>query len=312
MLERLLAKRHITHLDLDSVRLKVMGTSGWTSEKTDQVELEYRRFLFALTRKRPEVTISPPTPDVDEFWHQHILDTRKYRDDCEKIFGHYMDHTPGLSAEEQSKADERRRQVYADHYIDSMSFDRGDSYIDSGDGGGDAGVPIPIIPTAATTAATVAVMTAATVVAMTAAATAAIAAMLEAAMAVATAVGTAAAATVVAGTAAAALVVVAVVAAMRRTNLPGPRVSLLCTSAGHGTQFVSLSTRHVLLPVMLNAALREDSPATTSCQAGTELDRHHRARVLCQQLLVKVVSGKRRSDGRPTRPIEYRPRRPPS
>ena len=138
MLERLLAKRHINHLDLDSVRLKAAGRLGWSSDKTDQVELEYRRFLFALTRKRPEHTISPPTSEVDEFWHQHILDTRKYRDDCEKIFGHYMDHMPGLSSEEQAKADERRRQVYSEHDIDSMSFDSGDGY--SGDGGGgDAG-----------------------------------------------------------------------------------------------------------------------------------------------------------------------------
>jgi hypothetical protein len=134
LLERLLAKRHINHLDLDSVRLKVVERLGWSSDKTDQVELEYRRFLFALTQKRPEYTISPPTPEVDEFWHQHILDTRKYRDDCAKIFGHYMDHVPGLSSEEQAKADERRRQVYSEHDIDSMSFDSGDGY--SGDGGG--------------------------------------------------------------------------------------------------------------------------------------------------------------------------------
>ena len=72
MLEELLAKRHITHLDLDSVRLKVMTRLGWSSDKTDQVELEYRQFLFALTRKRPEYSISPPSTDVDEFWHQHI------------------------------------------------------------------------------------------------------------------------------------------------------------------------------------------------------------------------------------------------
>jgi uncharacterized membrane protein YgcG len=127
MLERLLAKRHITGLDLSSVRLKVIDHLGWSSEKTTQVELEYRRFLYALARKRPEYAISPPTPEVDEFWHQHILNTRRYREDCEKVFGQYMDHTPGLSSDEQSKADAHRRQVYSEYDIDFMDFDLGDS-----------------------------------------------------------------------------------------------------------------------------------------------------------------------------------------
>ena len=126
MLQRLLAKRHISRLDLSFVRRKVIEKLGWTSEKAEQVELEYKRFLYALARKRQEDLISPPTPEVDEFWHQHILDTRKYREDCEMVFGHYIDHTPGLRPEEQAKADVRRRQVYSKHDIDLMSFDSGD------------------------------------------------------------------------------------------------------------------------------------------------------------------------------------------
>jgi hypothetical protein len=31
---------------------------------------------------------------VDEFWHQHILDTRAYRADCEAIFGRFLEHFP--------------------------------------------------------------------------------------------------------------------------------------------------------------------------------------------------------------------------
>ena len=127
MFERLLAKRHIASLDLSSVRFKVINELGWSSENADQVELEYRRFLYALAHKRREDTISPPTKEVDEFWHQHILHTRKYRDDCDKVFGHYVDHTPGLSAEEQSKADRRRREIYSDSGADTVYFDFGDS-----------------------------------------------------------------------------------------------------------------------------------------------------------------------------------------
>ena len=125
MLEKLLAKRHIGQLELASIRLKLILKLGWSSEKAHQVELEYRRFLYALSHKREEDVISPPSTDVDEFWHEHILDTRKYRRDCELIFGHYVDHTPGLSAENQSRADATRRRIYTENHIDSVEFNSG-------------------------------------------------------------------------------------------------------------------------------------------------------------------------------------------
>lgn len=123
MLERLLAKRHIRHLELASIRAKMIEKLGWSSDQADQVEIAYKGFLYALARKDPEDLISPPTQEVDEFWHEHILDTRKYREDCDKIFGRYMDHTPGLTPEQQLRADAQRRQVYQDHDIDSIGFD---------------------------------------------------------------------------------------------------------------------------------------------------------------------------------------------
>jgi hypothetical protein len=126
MLEKLLAKRHIRQLDLTSVRRKVFEDLSWGSEKIDQAELEYRQFLYALARKRQEDLISPPNPEVDEFWHRHILDTRKYREDCQLVFGHYMDHAPGLGPEEQARADTRRREIYNEYEIDGGGFDSPD------------------------------------------------------------------------------------------------------------------------------------------------------------------------------------------
>lgn len=141
MFERLLAHRHIAGLDLDAVRLKAMSDLGWGSEKTTHVELEYRRFLLALARKRPEDIISPPSQEVDEFWHRHILDTRRYREDCEKVFGRYMDHTPGLGVEEQSAADAKRLQVYEEHNVDAAYFDSGGGGSGEGSSGSDGGGP---------------------------------------------------------------------------------------------------------------------------------------------------------------------------
>src|SRR5213083_1318629 len=123
LFEKFLAKRHISHLDLSTVRNKAMEKLGWGGVKAQEVELEYRRFLYALARKNKNELISPPNTQVDEFWHQHILDTRKYREDCAALFGHYIDHTPGLRPEDQASADARRQRVYADYDIDSMAFD---------------------------------------------------------------------------------------------------------------------------------------------------------------------------------------------
>ena len=41
-----------------------------------------------------ECGMLPPSEEVDEFWHNHILDTRKYKQDCEQIFGFYLEHYP--------------------------------------------------------------------------------------------------------------------------------------------------------------------------------------------------------------------------
>jgi hypothetical protein len=141
MLEKLLAKRHIRNLDLSSLRAKLMETQGWSSEHAEEVEGGYKRFLYALAHKEPEDMLSPPSQEIDEFWHQHILDTRKYREDCNAVFGHYIDHTPGLAPGPQRRADMRRAQIYDDYDIDSIDFSSDDSRNHSSGffAGGDSG-----------------------------------------------------------------------------------------------------------------------------------------------------------------------------
>lgn len=82
-------------LDLDPIKFKLMDKKegqGWTREQVDRLELEYRRFL-ALVAKFPDEVIAPDT-DVDKFWHGHILDTMKYAQDCQHVFGYFLHHFP--------------------------------------------------------------------------------------------------------------------------------------------------------------------------------------------------------------------------
>lgn len=66
---------------------------GWTKENIEFAELLYKNYLY-LCLKYPNVERLPPSIDVDDFWHGHILDTRRYSDDCKKIFGRMLHHNP--------------------------------------------------------------------------------------------------------------------------------------------------------------------------------------------------------------------------
>ena len=87
----------IRSLDLSPIKFKlVVSHDGpmWSRTKTDEIEFLYRAFL-QLNLENPNVVIVP-TKEVDEFWHNHILDTRKYAEDCDSIFGRFLHHFPYL------------------------------------------------------------------------------------------------------------------------------------------------------------------------------------------------------------------------
>jgi hypothetical protein len=95
----------IEALDLDPIKLKLMDAEegqGWSRDYVEQMALAYKRYLTLLV-KFPEEEIAP-TKDVDKFWHAHILDTLKYADDCQSVFGHFLHHFPyfGMRGEQDA------------------------------------------------------------------------------------------------------------------------------------------------------------------------------------------------------------------
>ena len=106
-------------LDLAPVKMKLMHVEsgeGWSEQRADAAEAEYRRFLF-LMKKYPDAGASP-TVEVDTFWHYHILDTMKYARDCEATFGFFLHHYPyvgmgaGADDGERQRAGDRMRAMY--------------------------------------------------------------------------------------------------------------------------------------------------------------------------------------------------------
>jgi hypothetical protein len=96
----------IEQLDLGPIKVKLMDKGegeGWSVEQVNILEKWYKRFLF-LNIKYPSASIVP-NKEIDTFWHNHILDTQKYADDCQEIFGKFFHHFPyfGMRGEEDAK-----------------------------------------------------------------------------------------------------------------------------------------------------------------------------------------------------------------
>jgi hypothetical protein len=107
------------NLDLSMVRLKLAKPEegqGWTPDQLDLAEGEYRKFL-ALCIAHPKETIVPCRL-VDQFWHQHILDTSAYREDCQRLFGFFYDHYPyfGLNGPDDAASLEAAYEVTLNLY----------------------------------------------------------------------------------------------------------------------------------------------------------------------------------------------------
>ena len=96
----------VDQIDLTPVNTKLRhdDPQRWTDEILAETELNYRRFL-ALNAAFPGATLSV-NELLDDYWHQHILDTRKYAADCETIFGEFLHHYPyfGLADEQEWQA----------------------------------------------------------------------------------------------------------------------------------------------------------------------------------------------------------------
>lgn len=67
--------------------------NGWDRAETESAAREYRRYLL-LRYLHPGIRIAGINKNGDQLWHEHIIDTDKYRGDCMRIFGSVLDHQP--------------------------------------------------------------------------------------------------------------------------------------------------------------------------------------------------------------------------
>lgn len=80
-------------LDLNMVLAKAKENYGWSEEQAQEALKNYLKHWY-LAYKYPSMPLAAISKGADDLWHQHIIDTRKYVLDCQKILGCYMHHQP--------------------------------------------------------------------------------------------------------------------------------------------------------------------------------------------------------------------------
>lgn len=119
--EIFLQKAH--QLDLDPIAYQLMQSkagSYWTEPRVVKAIAQYLAFLY-LHDRYPHLQLAPSL-DIDQVWHCHILDTQKYAEDCELLFGYMIHHFPYLGLRgvqdrhNQSDAYRLTKRLFAKHF----------------------------------------------------------------------------------------------------------------------------------------------------------------------------------------------------
>lgn len=95
------------NISFSLLKIKLVELLGYDLNLVNLMENQYIKFL-ALIKTLWDLGVYlkfVPNKLIDEFWHNHILDTENYYYDCYKIFGRFLHHDPyyGLKNEEEKK-----------------------------------------------------------------------------------------------------------------------------------------------------------------------------------------------------------------
>lgn len=95
------ARSLVENLNFLDQNAKLASHYGWEIEKIISTEKNYKYWLILHKVYGCSVAMAP-SKILDEYWHAHILDTKKYMDDCNYVFGYYLHHYPyfGLTDKE--------------------------------------------------------------------------------------------------------------------------------------------------------------------------------------------------------------------
>ncbi len=89
-------KELIDSVDLSPVLKRLVVVEGWRLKQAKLAIQQYRNYLFLKHKYRAQYLPDqlPPSYEIDEVWHAHILHTRDYVHFCNRVFNEYLHHSP--------------------------------------------------------------------------------------------------------------------------------------------------------------------------------------------------------------------------
>lgn len=116
----------LQQIDWGPIAFKLMHPDdgqGWSLEQATTAIDRYRKFLW-LSHLHPDTPLVP-TREIDQVWHCHILDTQKYREDCQQLFGHFIDHWPYLGLRDAADRQQLQDQFHDTRVLFESQFGSG-------------------------------------------------------------------------------------------------------------------------------------------------------------------------------------------
>lgn len=103
------AKAYIDSIDFSQIIDKMVMKDKWKKRDAEKACELYKHFLYLKKKYQSSDDHLPPSEEIDEFWHNHILDTKKYMIDCDRIFGRYLHHYPYLGIDDKTDMNDLQR-----------------------------------------------------------------------------------------------------------------------------------------------------------------------------------------------------------
>jgi hypothetical protein len=130
------ACRYIHALDF-SYLVEIMCAPAYPLPRWTKVEAQhccqlYKNFLI-LFKKYPGTQLVP-TREIDEFWHNHILHTKRYVQDCLDIFGYYLHHEPASPTDQPDQLIHHfliTKQLYLETFGQPLVLERSEKSVSS-------------------------------------------------------------------------------------------------------------------------------------------------------------------------------------
>lgn len=121
------AREYIEQLDLSYIVAAMCSPAyplpRWTPSDANHCLRLYKNFLLLSKKHFPEPLV--PTREIDEFWHNHILYTQHYSQDCLRIFGRYLHHQPASPDEDAEKLVReyiKTKQLYLEEFNEELEL----------------------------------------------------------------------------------------------------------------------------------------------------------------------------------------------